>query len=279
MTPISLDDLNDLPALKPSAIKILHAIEQNETDAAELAQSVQRDIGLTARILRVANSSYYGFSGQIASVKDACVLLGVHTVRNLAFSSAIVERFSSSGDTKFDHRVLWKHGLGTAAVSTVLAKQIGLDESNSFVGGLLHDLGRVVLATHFPKHFVDVLGYQNEHGCLMCEAEEAVLGIDHSIVGEQLAKKWHFPNPICRVIGSHHWPDREPQSDLVRLIHVADIVCRGLKLGHGGDNSIPPVDEKAVKQLGLQWDKIGTLFKQMEETYQSLSPLLESPGS
>ncbi len=279
MIPINLDDLDELPALKPGVMKILHAINQDDVDIAGIAKCIQQDIGLTARILRVANSSYYGFSNQVSSVKDACILLGKHIVRNLALSSAVINHLTSSGDAVLDSQALWRHGLGTAAVSIVLAKQIGIDEGSAFTCGLLHDLGRVVLAVHFPEHFTATLDYQNNHHCLTQEAEITVLGIDHCTLGEELAKKWNFPNHICRVIGSHHQPEHDHQNSLPCLIHVADIISHGLDPSDRGYNLIPPVDEEVVKQLGLEWSQLGGLFKEMEETHRSLSTLLETSGT
>ena len=279
MTPISLDDLGGLPALKPGVIKILHAINQDEIGVADIAKSIQQDIGLTARILRVANSSFYGFSNQIASVKEACILLGKHTVRNLALSSVVIGHLTPSEDTVLDCLALWQHGLRTAAVGIVLAKRSGIDESHAFTSGLLHDLGRVVLAIHFPEHFTAVRDYQRDHHCLTQEAEITVLGIDHCILGEELAKKWNFPSHICRVIGSHHQPEYDHQNRLPCLIHLADIVSHALDPNDKGYNLIPPVDEEVVKWLGLEWSQLGGLFKEMEEAHHSLSTLLEESGT
>lgn len=279
MTLISLDDLDGLPALKPGVTKILHAINQDEINVADIAKSIQQDIGLTARILRVANSSFYGFSNQIASVKEACILLGEHTVRNLALSSVVISHLKPSGESTLDYRALWQHGLGTAAVSVVLAKRSGIDEGDAFTSGLLHDLGRVVLAIHFPEHFTAVLDYQNDHHCLTQEAEIKILGIDHCALGAELAKRWNFPNHICRVIGSHHQPEHGHQNRLPCLIHVADIISHGLDPSDRGCNLIPPVDEEVVNQLGLEWSQLGGLFKEMEEAYHSLSTLLEVSGT
>jgi len=279
VTAINLDDLDGLPALKPGVVKILHTINQDNIDVADIAKSIQQDIGLTARVLRVANSSFYGFSNQIASVKEACILLGKHTVRNLALSSVVICHLSPSGERLLDCRVLWQHGLKTAAVAIVLAKQCGIDEGNAFTSGLLHDLGRVVLAIHFPEQFTAVLDYQNEHNCLTQEAELAVLGIDHCILGEELAKKWNFPDHICRVIGSHHQPELDHQNDLPRLIHVADVISHELAPDDKGESLISPVDEDVVKQLGLEWSQLGGLFKEMEETHSALSTLLETSGA
>ncbi|MCF6281658.1 MAG: HDOD domain-containing protein [Candidatus Polarisedimenticolaceae bacterium] len=278
MIPINLDDLDGLPALKPGVMKILHTINQDDVDITNIAKSIQRDIGMTAGVLRVANSSFYGRSNQIASVKEACVLLGKHTVRNLALSSAVLNHLTPSNDAAFDCKALWQHGLGTAAVSIVLAKQSDVDEGNAFTCGLLHDLGRVILAIHFPEHFSTVLNYQNDHHCLLQEAEMTVLGIDHAALGEELAKKWNFPNHICRVIGSHHQPEHAYKNNLPRLIHVADIISHGLELSSKEDNLIPSVDEESVKQLGLEWTHLRGLFKEIEETYHSFTSLLDAPN-
>jgi len=277
--PVNLDDLDSLPALKPGVASILRTIQQDEIDAADIAKSIQLDIGLTARVLRVANSSFYGFSNQIASVKDACILLGKHTVCNLTLSSVVVCHLSSSGEGMLDCRVLWQHGLRTAAAAMVLAKQCGMDEGSAFTGGLLHDLGRVVLAIHFPAQFTAVLDYQNDRRCLTQEAEMAVLGIDHCILGAELAKRWNFPDHLCRVIGSHHRPEPSHQNNLPRLIHVADVISHDLAPDNKGESLIPPVDEEVVKQLGLEWPQRDDLFMEMEEIHGALSTLLETSGT
>lgn len=276
MTPIDLDDLNELPALKSGIMKILQTINEDDADITSIARSIHGDIGLTARILRVANSSYYGFSNQIASVKEACVLLGKHTVRNLALSSAVISHLEPSCETALYCQAIWQHGLGTAAVGLVLAEQCESVEGDTFTSGLLHDLGQIVLAVHFPEHLAAVLQYQDDHHCLIQEAEVAVLGIDHCVLGEALAKQWNFPSHICRVIATHHQPEHDYKNNLPRLIHVADIISHGLDPSSRNNDCIPPVDEGAVRLLGLEWMQLGGQFQEMEEAYGSLSSLLDA---
>jgi putative nucleotidyltransferase with HDIG domain len=158
----------------------------------------------------------------------------------------------------------------------VLAKQTDVDEGNVFTGGLLHDLGRVILAVHFPEHFAAVRKYQEDHYYLSQEAEMAVLGIDHCVIGKALAEKWNFPNHICRVIATHHQPEQDYINNLPRLIHVADIVSRGLDRNIKITDPISPVNENVVSKLGLDWMRLGEQLHEMEESYLSLSSLLDA---
>lgn len=257
--------IKQLPALPTVVMEVLRVIDAGNAEMTVLDKLIGNDQGLATRILRVANSPFYGLSGQINSVKDACVLLGVHTLRHLTLAAGVIDQFPPNPGGAFDRLNLWRHAVGVGIAARVLAPHCRQDPDQAFTVGLLHDIGKLALDVCFPKQFAEVLRHRDNADCTLLAAETAVLGIDHSAVGARLGERWRLPAAICVAIGRHHTPDQEPPAPLADLVHVADLVCRGLEIGDGGDSQMPPFSTGAIERLGLSWNGVAAALPEIEK--------------
>lgn len=250
MTPLQpLDDdtlragISRLPALPAVALDLLHSLDDDAADCAELARRISREQGLVARILRVANSSFYGLQGRIGTLQDAIVVLGFRTVRSLATASALTATFSDAACRGFDTREFWRHGIGVAIAAQAVARRLRTNEEGAFTAGLLHDIGRLVLASAFPHHQTAIHEYRAAHDGTLLDAERAVTGTDHARIGQLLTESWCFPPALAHAIAWHHEPQRAPHAPLLCAVHLGDVLARALALCGDPAATVPPVDD------------------------------------
>lgn len=218
--------LKDLPALPAAVAKILSEIENPNVSAAQLEKLIATDQGLASRVLRVVNSAYYGLSGQVSSLSQAVVILGIQQVRNLVLSvgaiSNIQPRTARQRETM---RLFWQHSFGTAAATEIILnfKRIPQkDVETAFVGGLLHDIGRLFLFVNFTEIYDDLIRYSSERQIPVEEAEMAFMGLTHSQVGAEMAVAWKLPITITNLIAHHEGPFTEEDSPLEMAVHLGD---------------------------------------------------------
>lgn len=276
LTRATLDkEIQQLPALSTIVTEVLTLIDQGDVELSVLMQKISQDQALASRVLRVVNSPFYGFSRHIASLKDAGMMLGVHTLRNIVMAAGIMGHFPPGEDENFDRLSFWQHAIGTGVAARVLARYCGLNEESAFTAGLLHDIGKLVMAAYFPVDFDRVLAQRDAQDCLLKDAEQAVLGFDHSLVGTKVAQKWKLPVVIVEAIHHHHTPDSTPEIPFAALVHVADILCRGLEIGHGGDTLIPALDMTIMQRLGLDWEALRAALPEIEALNDSANLMAE----
>lgn len=265
LTRKSLDkELQQLPSLSTIVMEVLQLLDQGDVDLPALMKTIGQDQALAARVLRVVNSPFYGFPNHIGSLKDAGMMLGVHSLRNIVTAAGIMGHFPLGKDESFSRLSFWQHSIGTGVAAKVLARQCGLDQEVAFTAGLLHDIGKLVMAVYFPADFARVLAWRDEQDCLLKDAEKAVLDFDHTLVGVKVAKKWKLPELITTAIHHHHTPASKPDAPLVALVHVADVLCRGLEIGNGGDSLIPKLDAQVMQHLGLEWEAVRACLPEVE---------------
>lgn len=226
--------LKALPTLPKIAIEILQSIDNDYIDTATLTNKIANDIGIATRVMRVANSPFFGSSGQISSLKEATLLLGLNSLRGLVTSAAVIQAFPKqlSG---INIKSFWEHGLQIAVCAKLLAKACNLEPESAFTAGLLHDIGLLTMALISPEKMaqmdlnVDLDYYTSQ--------EVALFGYDHAYLGEMVTDYWHFPSFITQAIGQHHHaPDdnRSGPPTLTEVLYVAslyaeysaqDVVC------------------------------------------------------
>jgi putative nucleotidyltransferase with HDIG domain len=252
--------LAPLPALVMEALALL---EDEGVDLGLLEHKVSQDQALAARILKIANSPFYGFPASVGSLREACVVLGLSSLRNIVVAAAVMGRFGANSPNGFPRPSLWQHAVGTGICARVLGQRARLDPDLGFTCGLLHDVGKLALDTYFAEHYGRVLAHREANGCLLREAELEVLGFDHALVGARVASRWRLPEAIVAGIGGHHDPVGAA-SPYASLVHLADIVCRALEIGNGGDDLIPPLAEPALLRLGLGLEQVRDSLEEME---------------
>lgn len=264
-----------LPALPSLAAELLAGFE-DEVDIGVLSRRIAADEALAARALRVANSPFYGLSGQIDSIQEAIVVLGFRAVRAMVIAASAVRALSAlPTQARFNPTPFWRHSIGTAVAARHLARLARHNPDSAFTAGLLHDIGEVVLAATFPDAYALVLDRQQGGEALLWEIEGEVLGLTHTDAGAVLGRHWGLPARIVEATAFHHAPDAQP-SDLVALVHVADALAHALELaGTAHLELAPPLSDSAWKTLGLPWSRLASALPHIESEFkETLGALL-----
>lgn len=265
--------IGDLPALPTIILELVRSFDGPEVDVARLARTISHDQAMAARTLRVANSSYYGLSAKVKSIDQAIMLLGFDTVRSLVSTGAIVHALPVAG-AQVDLAQFWRHAMATAVCAHNVARRTRVHPEYAFLSGLLHDIGRLVLATRFPQQYAAAMLWRDQHDALLQHAEREVLGIDHQQVGLMLAKAWQFPLLIQRAIANHHAPTLDDLGDLASIVHVANAIVHALDLGTGSTAQVPPLSGEAWASLRLEGDMLRAVFRETEAQYQEACLML-----
>jgi len=266
--------INDLPTLPRTILRITELVNNPKSSAKDLAQVITDDQVLTARLLRLVNSSFYGFPQRISTVTGAIVLLGFDAIRNLLLTTSIFDLFSEQDKKdEFDREKLWDHSLGCAIGAKAMGRYIGYENIEElFVSGLLHDIGKIVEIHFLQKDFVRVAFMVKERNILMVAAEKNILGYTHTEVGKLLAEKWNLPPKLINIIAHHHQPDLAGRfSQEAAIVHLADILCRAMNMGSGGDDKIPPLNKSGWETLQLKLSDIEPLMEEMEREFEDMS--------
>jgi HD-like signal output (HDOD) protein len=211
MSQIALDDVvrrvHDLPSLPAVVAELLVSMEQDDVDLHYLAGRIALDQALTAKTLRLANSSFYGMPSKVTSIQQAMSVLGLHSVRTLVTACGVIGAVPPASGPALDFDAFWRHGIATAVWARALARHLRQSPDTAFTAGLLHNLGTLVLATRFPDEYAAVPAWRAEHeDASVADAELAVFGVDHTQAGSALAAYWKFPPTIQDAI-SHQRDD------------------------------------------------------------------------
>jgi HD-like signal output (HDOD) protein len=256
------EDLPVLPQVHAQALRLAHSPDSN---IGQLKDILKYDPALTASILKVANSAYYGFSHKIESLQTALVMLGMAEVTRLVIGSAVVHIFPETQiSQRFDTEVFWRHSAAVGLVGAMMVNKLKLATNGDvFTGGLLHDLGRVLLAAHFPTEYERCLNQAEKENIPARVAERQVLGIDHSAIGGYLATRWELPEALTSMIRYHHSPKLDHYHAIdVATVHLANRLVKeqGISLHkEPGDGEQEPLKEDPAWNVivGQYWP--GTL--------------------
>lgn len=200
-----LATIEELPSIPSVLGEALSAIDNPDTSAAHLARIVERDQSLTARILKVANSPFYGFSRKISTIDLAVVVMGMKTIKEIILTLLIKRLFSNVASDVLDVRAFWSYSVYCGAASRLLAKKLGYKVTGeAFVAGLMHDIGILIEAEYFTDLFEKFRHKQNYHDTSFVQLEKVVFGADHTEVGAWLSEKWNLPTNLTMAIRYHH---------------------------------------------------------------------------
>lgn len=249
-----IEAIGDLPTLPSTVFEAVRLLDEPETTTDRIISSLQLDQAVVSKLLRMANSSFYGFRGRISNISQALRLLGFDAVKNAILSISILDIFSGGAKEKrFDPHKFWLHAIGTGVISQVIAKKLKNHQVNNFfIAGLLHDIGKLAIIKLFPDDFLQILKKVEKEDLFMIDGERALLEVDHTHIGYEMAKKWYLPEEIQEAIGLHHCPgNAEKNRVLSATIHLSDCLCTALGFGGEGDLLVPELDPKALAILGI----------------------------
>ncbi len=277
----SLDEVrravSDLPTIPESLTRILNLLEDPKSGARDLAAIIRRDPPLAAKILRLANSPLYSKQRSVTTVQECVSLLGYRTVRQVALCVAVVTTLGRECEKSLsilDYREIWRHGVATAATAKRLAELIRHPEPEEiFTCGLLHDLGKMVLALKHPSDYGVLIKERRRRGVRLVELERESLGYDHAQVGAALAETWHLPSLLAVTIGGHH--DQDIADRDIGLVALADILANGLAPAQAdlGFDPLLARDAVILPLLGLDEQALAERRADLTQAIAALAPL------
>ena len=266
-----LGKIKALPTLSLVVAKVIQVVSNPLTSASDLSRIITVDQALTAKVLRLANSAFYGFPFRIKNITQAVSILGFDTIRNLALTVSVYKVFTGENETDFSHQDFWKHCVGVAICANLLAKKIKYKSpEGAFTAGLLHDIGKNFFEQYMHKEYGDVLKYAREKNLTIYQAEQEKLAIDHAVVGKMMAEKWNLPPELAAGIAAHHHPEGEDEeSVMAHIINVADIMCKKKGIGFSGDSVVMPVSKEGRELFNLdeagEAELMASLDKELKE--------------
>lgn len=234
--------LTELPSLPALLMEALQQLNDNQ-NVTILADKIGQDPPLVARILRIANSPFYGMTREIGSLREAIVLLGINRVRDMLFGICF-SKLLPVRHKDFDYTLFWHHSMAVADCTRQLANYTGINQEIAFTAGLLHDIGRLIIVVLFPDDFSRILNESNQH---LAITERRILGFDHMEIGGKAAKYWNFPVTIQEAIELHETaPAHDSTKSLALLVYAANLLIAETKLA---DES--SVEEQEAIRLAL----------------------------
>lgn len=240
-----------LPSLPQAFLDVMAVLINEDASTADIADRIERDQALAARTLRIANSAFYGVPGRIGTIRNAIGILGLRTVGTLLTTAAVSSQFATAACPDFQFSVFWRHAIATALAARGLAQQLRMDEDAAFMAGLLHDIGRLALATQFPTETSQLLQYARDSDLPTLDAERQMFDIDHLEVGVLIATHWNFPPAVVAAIEHHHAPGPGTVRTMVDVVHVADAFAHALDPSTSPDEMVPCVELAAWGRLEL----------------------------
>jgi len=263
----------DLPTIPVVAIKVMQLIESESATAEELAKIVASDPAVAARVLKISNSSFYGCQRQIQTLSSAIVVLGFSTLRSLVVAASVKQVYRPYGLTE---KMLWEHSFAAGLAARIIAGQTrAVNEEEAFLGGLFHDIGKIIMNTLDRNKFQEVMQHCYNEGISFSAAEKGIYPFSHDEVGAYVVKKWNLPETLSACILQHHdleFSIEDPPAlvALTAVAALADQFC--LKLGIGCREPQEQLDlsgSKAGRLLKLSGDRASSLLETFREAFEA----------
>ena len=258
--------VRELPPLPQSVAQILELTGSAESSAKELAGVFERDPKLTVSTLKLANSSFYGFSRKISTISHAIVCLGLDTVKNIASTSSTQDMLNNEIPAyALEKGMLCQHSIGSAVCARIIAKRIGFKESEeAYIAGLLLDIGKIILSDFAEEQFIQIIKRSKSKRVPFDRAEQEVLGFDHSQIGGRMIKRWNLPPILVDAVQYHHRPEEANRHrEITYIVHLADSISCMLGIGLGCDGLMYVFEENTLDVLGLQREDIESIMSEL----------------
>lgn len=266
-----VDAVARMPEFPKSVREVLRLSSDVTTSQKELVDVIKRDPVFTLKMLRLVNSPFFGLSREITSINHASVYLGLNTIKNIAVCLAAVGTVPHYNPGGLEMGAFWLHSLAVASSTHMLGAMLGVSRDEAadyFAAGLLHDIGKVVMALHAPEPFTRVREIAIETDGVLTQMELEHLGMTHSHLGGLLAKKWNLPKGLQDVIRLHHSPLEGERSQLIDCVFVADQIAKKLAFGSAGDYTVCELPKQIEQRFSLDLKglikEMGSLDEEVE---------------
>jgi len=272
---IIIDKVKGLPTLPDMIHKVLALVKDEDTSAKELGRLISYDQAISSRLLKVANSAYYGFMQKVATVPHAIVVLGLKEVKSLVLGITVFDAMKDTeGDSSLVREELWMHSIGCALAGQLICKKAGgVDTEAAFTASLLHDIGKLVLNGFFTKEYGNVLEKVSTSGVSVVKAEKEIMGFTHAEVGGWLCERWKFPPLLVSPIKFHHQVEKAPALHIriTSVVHLADSVCKRAHIGNSGDTMISPPHPLAEEQLKVGEHDLDEMVEELKREEEKVA--------
>ncbi|MGE5479729.1 MAG: HDOD domain-containing protein [Chloroflexota bacterium] len=249
-----LESIREIPTIPTVTNEILASLDNPSIGAGAIAKLIEHDQSLTVRVLRVANSPFYGFSRTINTVELAIIIMGVNTIREIILSLVIQKFFLRIRLSVFDIKSFWQYTLFCGACSRLLARKLGYRlAGEAFIAGLMHDVGILIIVEHFTQQYLQIKDIVTRKNLTYTQAEEIALGATHCEIGAWLAERWNFPERFCQATANHHTPyvNLNPQNDgavdfdeidqpVTAIVSIAEWLAADMGFKSWSDERVPP---------------------------------------
>lgn len=266
--------ISTLPAI---FAKLDEAINHPLMCLSEIAQIVSEDTGLSARLLRLANSPFYGFPSRIETVSQAIVLIGTAQLRDIALATSVISMFRGIPREAVSMESFWRHSICCGVAARVIALRLCEDNTERFfLGGILHDVGRLILFGKLPEQSKKFLSLAKDYDTMLLDIENETLGYDHATIGGLLLNFWKLPTSLQESTAYHHKPSNAKLNPLeTSVMHVADILAHTLEVGNNGERFIPKLDPTALEIIGISVYDYKEILEDIEkQTFAAIQSLL-----
>ena len=268
-----LRNVKDLPPMPQTVLKAREIIANPKSGFKELANLFETDQAIATKILKLANSPYYGYSGKVTSIQRASVVLGHKTLGELitmrGTAGLLSNRLVGYG---LDSGALWKHSLAVAFGSKIIANKTEPALSNdAFTSGLIHDSGKLILDSYIQERWELFEEFMADGEHTFLDAEKKILDLDHTEVASEVCKTWNIPKPLIVAIRYHHYPSRSNGSELAYIVHVADAIAMMTGFGLGIDGTLYQMDDTAMEFLNLKEEDMNDIMGKVLDAVQKIS--------
>ncbi|MES2309090.1 MAG: HDOD domain-containing protein [Verrucomicrobiota bacterium] len=261
----------DLPSLPTIFYELEKEIDHPRSTPESIGGILLKDQSLVSRLLALSNSAFYGFSRRVETVPNAIQLLGLKQVRDLVMATSVLQAFEGIDVEFLEMNQFWVHSIACGVAAAELAKEKGdANPERYFVGGLLHDVGRLALLIKLPKEMGEVLNRHRETRVHTHFLEQEVIGFDHMMVGGGLVEQWRLPIAMADMVRHHHTPEKSTASFETSLVHLADILVHALELGKSGEIQVPAFSSVAWQRIGMEISALDRVMANIEPRTEQL---------
>ncbi len=248
-----LDRLDvQLPEVPSLVYELNEIIADPMSSAGDVAQVVNKSPSLTATLLKIVNSAFFGFRSKIDSIPRAIMLIGSKELTSLALGITIMETFRTIPREVIDVASLLEHNLACGMVARIMAAHGNMIHTEQvFVSGMLHDIGRLVLCKYFPQNARYAFAAADQSGDSLLTIERNMLGCSHVQMGKRLLRKWKLPYALENSVAFHHQPSASPDPEMAAVLQMADMIVHGMGIGHSGENKVPCFDDRAWQRINI----------------------------
>lgn len=255
--------------------RIRKVLDSPTSSAEDISREISNDLGLTAKLLKLVNSPFYGLAHTVEDVSHAIAIVGVEEVSTLALGMSAINVFKDIPPELIDMKAFWKHSVSCGVFAKLIASKVeGMKADKFFTAGLLHDVGRLIIFKKMPYASVQMLLYARENQLPIVESEEDHLGFEHTEVARQLLTTWKFPAAMVDCLANHHTPSKAEDQLAASILQLADNLANAMEISSGGMYLLPGMENGAWERIPLKPEQlveiVGLFDSHIEELFKAI---------